>query len=80
MNTTTIETTINGTTYTARIPHEAMRSAEWAGVDVAADIRRLASGEVTTEALLAECLDGADDDRVSGWRSYVSSLSAAVSL
>lgn len=79
MSTTTIETTISGATYTARIPHEAMRSVEFAGVDVAADIRRIVAGDVTTEALLAECLDGSEPEHESDWRDYVEALSVAVS-
>ena len=61
------------------IPREALRLAEWAGVDVAADVRRLVSGEVTADALLVECLRGCESEHESDWRDYVSSLSAAVS-
>lgn len=51
------------------------------GVDPAADVRRVwQQGEVEAEALLAECLDGADDDREQGWRDYVDAVKAAARL
>ncbi len=50
---------------------------EETSTDVAADVARLRSGEITRDALLAECLDGADEDRVEGWREYVEAVSAA---
>lgn len=77
MSTTTIETTINGTTYTARIGHEAMRSVEFAGVDVAADIRRIVTGEATSAALLAECVDGCDPETAADWQDYVTAIEIA---
>lgn len=48
------------------------------GMDVAADVAALRAGTATRETLLAECLDGADDDRIQGWHDYVSSVTAAV--
>lgn len=44
---------------------------------VADDVAALRSGKHTSESLLAECLDGADDDREQGWRDYVSAVVAA---
>jgi len=60
-----------------RIPHEAMRSVEWAGVDVADDIRRIVSGEVTPAALLAECVDGCEPEHVADWQDYVTAIEIA---
>lgn len=48
------------------------------GTDYRRDLAALRSGATTEEALLEHCLDGADDDRVEGWREYVSALVAAV--
>ena len=56
----------------------ACESIEETGIDPADDVERLLDGRVTIEALLAECLDGAEDDRVQGWREYVRTLEAAV--
>ena len=47
------------------------------GIDVSDDVARLRRGATDAEALLAECLDGADDDRVEGWRDYVLAVAAA---
>lgn len=66
--------TIQGVT----MARDAATSVEECGVDVAEDVRRLRSGEITREQLLAECLDGADDDRVSAWHEYVSAVAMAV--
>lgn len=49
----------------------ALECIEETGIDPLDDLDRLRSGEVTREALLAECLDGADDDRHDGWHDYV---------
>lgn len=38
------------------------------------DIYRIRTGEQTREGLLAYCLDGADPDRVQGWREYVATI------
>lgn len=46
-----------------------------AGVDVAADLARVHSG-TSKDELLDECLSGADDDRVQGWRDYVRAVVA----
>ena len=54
----------------------AARCAEESGVNVEEDLDSLRSGLLTSAALLDACLDGADDDRVEGWRDYVSALSA----
>lgn len=47
------------------------------GADHAADLAALRAGRTTPAALLAHCLDGADDDRAEGWRDYVSALETA---
>lgn len=55
----------------------AAKCAEEVGADVDADVAAIRSGATTREALLAHCLDGAVDDRVDGWREYVSAVCAA---
>lgn len=49
-------------------------------LDVDSDLAALLSGTLTSEALLERCLDEADDDRVDGWRDYVSSLAEAAGV
>jgi hypothetical protein len=66
------EVTIAGVTMSV----EAARSVELAGVDVAADLARARAG-LTSEELLAECLDGADEAHAEDWRDYVASIMAA---
>jgi hypothetical protein len=63
MNTTTID-----------LSAAAIANVQETGIDPSADVERIRSGSVTREALLAECLDGADEDRVEGWREYVSAV------
>lgn len=53
----------------------ACEFAEETGSNIEADVARVLLG--TTEAeLLAECLDGADEDRVAGIRDYVAAVIA----
>lgn len=42
------------------------------------DLAQLRSGAQTAASLLEHCLDGADEDRVEGWREYVAALVEAV--
>lgn len=63
-------TTIAGVTLT----DAAVENINETGTDVAADLAAIRSGEHTAESLLAECLNGADDDRVQGWREYVAAV------
>lgn len=69
--------TINST---LRLSNAALENVEETGIDPMSDVARLRAGEVTEDDLLAECLDGADDDRVQGWREYVDAVVAYVSL
>lgn len=62
---------------TVKMPLEAARSVEWAGVNVAEDLRALRSGETTADALLAECLAGAEPEHEGDWRDYVAAVCAA---
>lgn len=55
------------------MPHGAAEAVREAGVSPSADVARIRAG-LTSEALLAECLDGADPDRVEGWRDYVAAV------
>ena len=45
---------------------------EYCGIDVAGDVCRLRSGEVTEADLLVECLDGAEPEDLETWEHYVS--------
>lgn len=63
--------TINSTLH---LSNAALENVEETGIDPMSDVARLRAGEVTREALLDECLDGADDDRVQGWNDYVDAV------
>lgn len=54
----------------------AARNVAETSTDVDVDIRRFRTGVIDRAALLAECLDGADDDRTDGWRDYVDHVTA----
>ena len=47
--------------------------------DVFSDVGCIRTGAKTAGQLLEDCLDGADDDRVQGWRDYVAAVVAAAS-
>jgi hypothetical protein len=51
--------------------HEAIAET---GGDYHTDLHSLRTGKLTAETLLAHCLNGADPDRVDGWKEYVSAL------
>lgn len=62
-----------------RLSVEAARNCEYAGVSPADDLDRLRSGEITRDELLAECLDGAEEqDVIAGWHEYVTDLGSQV--
>lgn len=54
---------------------EALENVEETGIDPNKDIARVRAG-LSFEALLAECLDGADHDRETGWHDYVEYVAA----
>lgn len=54
----------------------AAGNVEETATDVAADLRLLRRGIKTSQALLEDCLDGADADREQGWYDYVEALTA----
>ena len=58
-----------------RAAHEAIAET---GGDYGTDLHSLRTGALTAETLLAACLNGADPDRVQGWKEYVSALVAFV--
>jgi hypothetical protein len=64
------------TTTTIRLTDAAMRNIAEIGndIDVANDIAAIRSGRMSEDELLDLCLDGADDDRVQGWREYVDAV------
>jgi hypothetical protein len=55
----------------------AIDNARETGADVEGDVAAIRSGAHTRESLLAHCLDGADADRVQGWREYVAAVCGA---
>lgn len=56
----------------------ALLNVQETGINPSEDLESLIGGE-TAESILARCLDGADDDRVQGWREYVETLEAEAS-
>lgn len=56
----------------------AIDNIEETGADWTRDLERLRAGETTAAALLELCLEGADEDRVQGWRDYVDGLVAII--
>jgi hypothetical protein len=62
---------------------ESARALEAVGMgaaEVAADVERLRSGEVTEADLLAECMDGADASIAHDWVDYVNAVATAAGL
>ena len=58
----------------------AASNIEETGIDadeIHRDVRSICNGDSSEYALLGRCLDGADPDRVEGWRDYVSAIVAA---
>jgi hypothetical protein len=55
----------------------ALENLQETGVDYTDDLHDLRTGQVSVSELLAKCLDGADDDRVTGWQEYVETLDEA---
>ena len=51
----------------------ALENINATGIDPETDVLRLMAGE-SEESLLAECLDGADDDARDGWAEYVAAV------
>jgi hypothetical protein len=56
----------------------ALENLEETGVEWELDLQALQRGTFTVAELLERCLDGADEDRVQGWRDYVDVLEAAL--
>lgn len=66
--------------YPIPLPIEALAVVEETGLtprEVARDVDDVRAGYLTRAALLALCLDGAEDDRIPGWHSYVAAVVAA---
>lgn len=68
---------MTSTTTSPTFTTATLANLEETGTDWREDLAALRSGETTESALLELCLDGADDDRVDGWREYVAALVAA---
>ena len=63
---------------TLKITAAAQQNIDETGTDPMDDIDAIRSGEHTAASLLADCLDGADEDRVTGWHEYVAAIIATV--
>ena len=61
---------------TIEFSRAALECIQETGTDVGVMLGLLAQGQ-TREEILAYCLEGAEDDRVQGWRDYVDALFAA---
>ena len=59
------------------LTHAALANIAETGFDPQTDVLRLMAGSMTEDELLAECLDGADMDRVQGWHDYVDAVALA---
>ena len=67
-------------TTTVKFTAAALENIAECGIDdteIQADVRNLSTGDTTEAKLLARCLNGADADRVEGWRDYVSAVAIA---
>jgi hypothetical protein len=53
---------------------ENLRELGMTTQDIRRDVERVASGRLSTNALLALCLEGADPDREQGWHEYVDAV------
>lgn len=62
---------------TFNFSHEALSAIEETGCNPQADLGALVAGTQTPAALWAHCVDGADDDRLAGWRDYFSAIAIA---
>jgi hypothetical protein len=62
------------TTTAITLSPAAQLNVEETGCDPLDDLAALRDGRHTAASLLALCLDGADEDRVTGWREYVDAL------
>jgi hypothetical protein len=60
-----------------KLSSEAQANVDETGADPEEDAYAIRHGETTREKLLAECLDGADEDRVQGWHEYVDAVCEA---
>lgn len=56
----------------------ALENIDETSADWESDLLELRAGKITREKLLETCLDGAEPDRVKGWRDYVAALVAAI--
>jgi hypothetical protein len=57
-----------------KLSFQARQNARETGCDPLKDAVDLRAGVLTRDELLAECLNGADEDRVAGWHDYVAEV------
>jgi len=58
---------------TIKFSAAALENITATGIDPETDVLRVMAGE-SSDALLDECLDGADDDARDGWAEYVATV------
>lgn len=63
---------------TLTLTQAARRNIEETGCDPVADLAEIKRCHTTREEFLQFCLNGADADRVQGWRDYVDALFAEI--
>ena len=59
---------------TPRFTNEANANIDEMCTDYKYDLERITELGWTPEEILAECIEGADEDRVQGWHDYVDAL------
>ena len=55
----------------ARFSPAALACIAETSADVETDVGLIRAGAISRDELLAQCLDGADEDRAEGWADYV---------
>ena len=57
-----------------KFTNEALLNIDETCTNYELDLTRIRELGWTAEEILADCLDGADEDRVQGWHDYVDAL------
>jgi len=57
-----------------KFTNEALLNIEETCTNYELDLMRIGQLGWTPEEILADCLDGADEDRVQGWHDYVDAI------
>lgn len=65
---------------TPKFSHAAQLNIDETGISPHTDVVALRAGLTAPEKLLADCLDGAENDRVQGWTDYVETCVALATV